>query len=48
MLLRAVSVDGSLAGYENLPISARLYGIPHGEQKARICLHLDFVGLKWA
>ena len=33
---QAVSVDGSLTGYENLLIFAKLYDLPHGEQQARI------------
>ena len=33
---QAVSVDGSLTGYENLLIFAKLYDIPHGEQETRI------------
>jgi ABC-2 type transport system ATP-binding protein len=42
---QAVSVDGSLTGYENLLIFAKLYDIPHGEQEARIREQLEFVGL---
>ena len=42
---QAVSVDGSLTGYENLLIFAKLYDIPHGEQKARVREQLEFVGL---
>jgi ABC-2 type transport system ATP-binding protein len=33
---QAVSVDGSLTGYENLLIFAKLYDLPHREQKTRI------------
>ena len=33
---QAVSVDGSLTGYENLLIFAKLYDLPHCEQQARI------------
>ena len=33
---QAVSVDGSLTGYENLLIFATLYDIPHKEQAPRI------------
>jgi ABC-2 type transport system ATP-binding protein len=33
---QAVSVDGSLIGYENLLIFAKLYDIPHREQEGRI------------
>jgi ABC-2 type transport system ATP-binding protein len=31
-----LSADGSLTGYENLLLSARLYGVPHREQTQRI------------
>jgi ABC-2 type transport system ATP-binding protein len=31
-----LSADGSLTGYENMLLSARLYGIPRYERKARI------------
>lgn len=42
---QAVSVDGSLTGYENLLIFAKLYDLPHSEQKARIREALEFMGL---
>ena len=42
---QAVSVDGSLTGYENLLIFAKLYDIPCGERKTRIGEALDFMGL---
>ena len=42
---QAVSVDGSLTGYENLLIFAKLYDIPRGEQEARIREQLTFVDL---
>ena len=42
---QAVSVDGSLTGYENLLIFAKLYDLPHGEQQARIREALEFMGL---
>jgi ABC-2 type transport system ATP-binding protein len=42
---QAVSVDGSLTGYENLLIFAKLYDISHGEQETRIREQLEFVGL---
>jgi ABC-2 type transport system ATP-binding protein len=42
---QAVSVDGSLTGYENLLIFAKLYDIPRGEQEARIREQLKFVDL---
>jgi len=40
-----VSADGTLTGYENLLIFARLYDIPRAEQKKRVRAALDFVGL---
>ena len=42
---QAVSVDGSLTGYENLLIFAKLYDLPRGEQQARIAEALEFMGL---
>ena len=42
---QAVSVDGSLTGYENLLIFAKLYDIPHRQQKARIAEALEFMNL---
>ena len=42
---QAVSVDGSLTGYENLLIFAKLYSLPHREQQARIKESLEFMGL---
>ena len=42
---QAVSVDGSLTGYENLLIFAKLYDLPHHEQQARIREALEFMGL---
>jgi ABC-2 type transport system ATP-binding protein len=44
-VLQAVSVDGSLTGYENLPIFAKRYDLPHSERKARIREALEFMGL---
>jgi ABC-2 type transport system ATP-binding protein len=38
-------VDGSLTGYENLLIFAKLYDIPRSEQQARIREQLTFVDL---
>ena len=38
-------MDGSLTAYANLLIFAKLYGLPHREQKARIREALDFMGL---
>ena len=43
-----VSVDGTLTGYENLLIFAKLYGVPRGERRGRIDEALAFVGLREA
>jgi ABC-2 type transport system ATP-binding protein len=40
-----VSADGSLTGYENLLLSARLYSIPRAERQPRIRHALDVMGL---
>ena len=40
-----VSVDGTLTGYENLLIFAKLYGVPRRERQGRIGGALEFVGL---
>src|ERR1700733_2678473 len=40
-----LSADGDLTGYENLLISAKLYGIPRSERKQRIAQGLDFMEL---
>ena len=40
-----VSADGSLTGFENLLLSARLYGIPRAERKERIGQALEIMGL---
>jgi ABC-2 type transport system ATP-binding protein len=42
---QAVSVDGSLTGYENLLIFAKLYDLPRRERQARILEALEFMGL---
>ena len=42
---QSVSVDGSLTGYENLLIFAKLYDLPHRDQQARIREALEFMGL---
>jgi len=40
-----VSADGALTGYENLRLSAKLYGLPKTERSARMVDALDFMGL---
>jgi len=40
-----VSADGTLTGYENLLLSARLYDVPRAERGPRIAETLDFMGL---
>jgi ABC-2 type transport system ATP-binding protein len=40
-----LSADGSLTGYENMLLSARLYGVPRGERKQRIERALARMGL---
>jgi len=40
-----LSADGDLTGYENLLISAKLYGIPRSQRGARIAEALDFMNL---
>jgi ABC-2 type transport system ATP-binding protein len=42
---QAISVDGSLTGYENLLIFAKLYDIPRSDRKPRVRDALEFVGL---
>jgi len=42
---QTISVDGSLTGYENLLIFAKLYDIPAAERKSRIRDALALVGL---
>jgi ABC-2 type transport system ATP-binding protein len=42
---QAVSVDGSLTGYENLLLFARLYDLPRRERETRIREALEFMGL---
>ncbi len=42
---QALSADGALTGYENLLVSARLYGIPRAERERRIQDALSLVGL---
>jgi ABC-2 type transport system ATP-binding protein len=43
-----LSADGSLTGYENLLLSARLYDVPKREQRPRITEALTFMGLESA
>lgn len=42
---QVLSADGALTGYENLLVSARLYGIPRAERERRIQDALSLVGL---
>ena len=43
-----LSADGSLTGYENLLLSARLYGVPWGVRAERITRALERTGLSEA
>jgi ABC-2 type transport system ATP-binding protein len=40
-----LSADGALTGYENLRLSAKLYGLQRAERNIRIADALDFMGL---
>jgi ABC-2 type transport system ATP-binding protein len=40
-----ISADGSLTGYENLLLFAKLYSLPRGERQRRVRAALDFMGL---
>ncbi len=40
-----VSADAGLTGEENLDLSARLYGLPRAERKARVAEAIEFMGL---
>jgi ABC-2 type transport system ATP-binding protein len=40
-----LSADGSLTGYENLLVFARLYDVPRAERTSRITDSLEFMGL---
>jgi ABC-2 type transport system ATP-binding protein len=40
-----ISADGSLTGYENLMIFAKLYDLPRGEREERVRGLLEFIGL---
>jgi len=41
-----LSADGGLTGYENLVLSAKLYGLPRRERQTRIADALSFMGLE--
>jgi len=41
-----ISADGELTGYENLLLSAKLYGLPHQGREERITDVLSFMGLQ--
>jgi ABC-2 type transport system ATP-binding protein len=43
---QALSVDGTLTGYENLLILAKLYGVPRRQRLERIKAALHYVGLE--
>ncbi|MFZ0820993.1 MAG: ATP-binding cassette domain-containing protein [Candidatus Acidiferrales bacterium] len=43
-----VSADGALTGFENLMLSAKLYGMPRPDRKPRIADALQFMGLTGA
>jgi ABC-2 type transport system ATP-binding protein len=45
---QALSVDGSMTGYENLLVFAKLYDVPRAEQKSRVREALAFMGLDGA
>ena len=45
---QAISADGSLTGYENLIVSAKLYDVPRRERAARVYEALAFVNLEEA
>jgi ABC-2 type transport system ATP-binding protein len=40
-----ISADGSLTGYENLLVFAKLYSLPRSEREQRVREALDFMGL---
>lgn len=42
---QAISADGTLTGYENLLIFAKLYDIPRAERESRVRGALEFMGL---
>lgn len=43
---QALSADGSLTGWENLWVFARLYDVPRKEQRSRVQEALEFMGLE--
>ena len=43
-----LSADGTLTGYENLLIFAKLYDVPRGERRSRVMNALEFMGLREA
>ena len=45
---QSLSADGALTGYENLMLSAKLYGMNRAERKGRIAEALEFMGLSEA
>jgi ABC-2 type transport system ATP-binding protein len=40
-----LSADGALTGYENLMLSAKLYGMRHADRNSRVSDALQFMGL---
>lgn len=42
---QALSADGSLTGYENLMVFAKLYDVPRNEQRTRVDEALEFMGI---
>lgn len=45
---QALSADGTLSGYENLLLMAKLYDIPRANREARVHGAMDFMGLSEA
>src|SRR5215510_3116883 len=43
---QALSADGSLTGFENLMVFAKLYDVPRSEQRDRVDEALAFMGLQ--